>query len=491
MAPSRLFGSAGVLTSVAFARAGVGLALAVLSIKALGAEAFGRFAFVAALGSAFQVSYSGIYLVVVARLVNARANVGIEGLRSAGAIARAALVVTIPAVALLWAISGLALAWRPMPIDYRTAILGCAAMYSLQLVTTMVAAVIEGTGRVVTASVLSMAGVTLLTVGLVSAQVQQQPVTLGQYVGAGTLFYGLECVLIVGALVGSSARSLLLLGRARMTDALSLLREGMSIQVAKLLGFLMEPANKAILLALLGPAYVAVYDLVAKMASGLHSIFGSYCRLFLQIPQCDHAGRRHAVRQAAEHSWVLFLLVAAGVAAVVIWPVSRWVHVDTYQLAMGFAITSLTNWLMIVATPLFLSLVSFGEHRFLLRNQCILAVTSIAGSAAMVPLLGLPGAFLGALAATALNVALIERRFLHYVPDGERGAVIARGMAGRLALAVLALFAVPVLVAEVHDIGLLVVACAACLTLVVTLLLQEPAVHWMAAMLRGRVLRAR
>ena len=403
------FSSAAILTLAAVLRTGLGFALTVLAVKALGAEGFGRYSLVMAYGNALLYSYSGAYPVVITRLVQTRRLSDEVRDRTQADLVAAAALITLPGMVLLILVGaavGLGVARDGLLSEVARPI---TLIVVCQLLTVFGSAVLEGFGRMKTIAVLPLLGVGALSMWLAIAVLARRSVGLSAFLDAAVIAFSVEALVVVLLLVWQCRH--LRPGRQSFSAAGALVREGFNLQAAKVLSFAVEPAVKSILNHFVGPASIAVYDFANRAATGMQAIFGAYSRLFLQIDREASAERMASTRQAADYLWAMYLYVAGVVAVVVMAPAARWMHLDALVLGAGYSIATLSNWLMVVGTPLFLSLIGFGELRFVLRNQLILAVVTTACTALCVPLIGALGAFVGTLLAMLINLPLIERRY--------------------------------------------------------------------------------
>ena len=418
-----------LLSAAAFVRAALGLSFSLLAIRIVGAESFGYFSLVWAFSSAFLYMYTGINTVLVARIVETRAASGDKVWITAG------FYLTLMVVAIIVVVAAAAAALAPSHSGLYLVMMIVPFALSCQIVTMFCCAVLEGRGQITRATLLPIVGVLCVVVLLVASLTAGSPVTdLLSLLEVVLLAYVLEMMIVLGAAWQVYAK----LGkqRWRFTAMKKLILGGVSTQAANIVSFLLDPWSKSVLAFYLGPASVAVFDLSMKVGWGLNSVFSAYSRLFLQIPPSDQSRRIASLVQAANLTWVP--LVLSGAIAIIILPplMGFWLRVDPMLLAQGMAMAIAACIVMAAVSSAYISLISFHDHSFILRNQMILGLTNVVAAPLLVPLVGFTGAFLGILVGTTVNVGLISKRLRQHMPEFSGLTSIARLVFGRLALAI-------------------------------------------------------
>lgn len=418
-----------LLSATAFVRAALGLAFSLLTIRIVGAESFGYFSLVWAFSAAFLYMYTGINIVLVARMVETRAGSGDRVWIAAG------FFLTLMVVAFVVVVAATAAAFAPNHRGLYLVMMITPLVLACQIVTMFCCAVLEGRGHIARATLLPIVGTFGIVLLLVASLAAGWPVEgLLSLLAVVLLAYILEMMVAVGATWHVYARIGQL--RWRSTAMKKLILGGVSTQAANIVSFLLDPWSKSVLALYLGPASVAVFDLSMKVGWGLNSVFSAYSRLFLQIPQSDQSRRIASLAQAAALTWVPLVLIGSIAVSVLPPVLSSWLRVDAKLLAQGMAMAVTACLLMAAVSAAYISLIAFHDHKFILRNQMILGLANVVAAPLLVPVIGFTGAFLGSLVGTVINVGLISRRLRHHMPEFSGLTSLACKFPGRSALAI-------------------------------------------------------
>lgn len=394
-------------------RAGTGLLGSLLAIRLLGVEAYGHVATWLSLFVLYLALNSSAFTMLVVRLMGYTSRE--SGADRDGAVA-AAVSFCGGSLALLAATTtalGLTAASLPifgakLPADFGIAIFLMGLLTALQIAVALQAAVIEGSGRLDLATKWQLLGPLTVVSTLLASFL------FGKALGA-VHYVALACA---GAFVDLCAlwwvRKTLDLSlfvaadsSRRLDGMLLLLRSGGVLQASALLIMFLEPANKFLLNHFVGTAAVTVYDLAMKVVWGIQHLFGAAMRVFLHIGSQDSdAVGRSFIRVIALLGVPVVAIHIAGFLFLV-WAARYWMMIDASALMVFFAIAAISNFGMILITPLYLSLIGRRDLAFIFRAHVILAVANVAVSSLLIPFYGLIGSAIGLLVATALNVAAI------------------------------------------------------------------------------------
>jgi len=210
-----------------------------------------------------------------------------------------------------------------------------------------------------------------------------------------------------------------------------LLRSGGVLQATSLMSLFLEPLNKLLLNHFIGPAAVTTYDLAMKVIWGIQSLFGAAMRVFLHFAHQDGATVGRTYTRVISLIAVPALIMHTFGAILLSWVAHQWVDINASQLMLFYAIATLSNLGMIFVTPLYTSLISRGDLRFIFKSQAILALSNTFISIIAIPFLGLAGAAIGLLAATIYNVSAIYVRHGQLLGQVEGVANMFKGIAAR------------------------------------------------------------
>ncbi len=443
-----------------------------LSIRLLGSENYGQFALVQSIAIMFLFTYTGMHLVVISRLVEARRLAPERQREVIRDLVSTGLLLTVPAMLLAVLAGWLFVNFVPAGNKLQHIVIACGCMLFAQLVTGLLVAVQEGLGRVRLAAALPATAMFLVFGVLLLSFVMQWPLSLDHFlflIAAMSLLEAILALVITSFKLGRHLR-----WRVNMRLLYDLAREGLKLQATRLIVLTIDPVNKFVLTWLLGPASVAVYDVAYKLAGGLQSVFAAYGRLFLQLSRGAEHERARSIRKAADYSWALFPLTAGMIAIVFVVPASHWLRLDPVALQTCFVLCVFAHWWMVVATPMFMSLMTFGHYRFIFNAQVLLAVFNLAGALIAVPLIGVAGIFVGYLIATIINVVMIERRYANLSPHYVPSLKIARDMSGRLTIALLLMFVPPLILPNLANSAHYWFAVASLGLFTISMILREP-----------------
>ncbi len=399
---------------VAGFRALSGLANALLAVRLVGVEGYGH---LAALLSVFVLYLSlntSLYTTLVVRLMSPSVVADPHG--RAETLAATALVTTC-AIAILVLTTGITFWIAPSSLGFNVhqgmdlAFLMMGALVAVQILAALQAAVIEASGHLDLAMKAQLFGPFVLLIMLGISYLLHLTLTVQHYmtmlcaaasVDLGLLWFVRRIRLQLVVLQAGASTNL-----ARLKE---LLHSGSALQATSLMNLFLEPLNKLLLNGLIGPVAVTTYDLAMKVIWGIQGLFGAAMRVFLHLAHQDSetVGRTYAK--------VIFLIAVPALimhtlgAILLSWVAHRWVDIDASQLMLFYAIATLSNLGMIFITPLYASLISRGDLRFIFKSQAILALSNTFISMVTIPFLGLVGAAIGLLTATIYNVSAIYFR---------------------------------------------------------------------------------
>jgi len=211
-----------------------------------------------------------------------------------------------------------------------------------------------------------------------------------------------------------------------------LLGSGSLLQATLLMNMFLEPFNKMLLNSLLGGGAVTVYDLSMKMIWGILSLFSAATRVFLHLSTQDRGLVESSYLNAVRLFCVPALLLHVVACLFLVVLGYYWLALDTRQLALFFGVATLSNMGMIAVTPLYNSLIGAEEMRFIFKTQVTLAVTNVIASLCLIPLLGVIGAAVGLLLATAYNAAAILRKSRAVTGNSSLAGHLLRSLQPRL-----------------------------------------------------------
>ena len=400
-------------------RALSGMANALLAVRLLGVESYGH---LAALLSVFVLYLSlntSLYTVLVARLMSPAIA---EDPRARSEILASTALVTACALSLLILMTGMAF-WIAPPFlglvkhqGMGLAFLMMAALVAVQILAALQAAIIEASGRLDLAMKAQLFGSFALLIMLCLGYLLHLSLTAPAYVAMlcasacvdlGLLWVVRRMMLRLLVLHAGASPSM-----ARLKE---LLRSGGVLQATSLMNLFLEPLNKLLLNHFVGPVAVTTYDLAMKVIWGIQGLFGAAMRVFLHLAHQDGAAVGRTYTRVISLIAVPALIMHTVGAILLSWVAHRWVNIEASQLMIFYAIATLSNLGMIFATPLYTSLISRGDLRFIFQSQAILALTNTFISIAAIPFLGLVGAAIGLLIATIYNVSAIYFRHGHQV----------------------------------------------------------------------------
>lgn len=416
-----LFRNASWSGFAAAVRTATGLVSTVLAVRLLGGVLYGQLATMIALFALYLSLNSSIYTILATQLTSIKnttnqTNSHQDLISSGGIFSVISVIFLVFLSIILYYILPLLFpqigADSNLRVDLHRSIVAIAVLTSLQIFTVFYSAVIEGKGRLDQAMKSQLYGPLMITAILLTITLLQKPIAASLY----------ATILCCGALTDLlrlelSRRHLkipfpsLRLSRVQISQIGHLLKSGTTLQLATFMTLFLEPLNKLLLNHFIGAIAVTSYDLAMKLIWGIQYLFGSAMRIFLHISNEDS----HAVGKIFLKSLTLVLipvLSAHTVAALLLaYIIHQWVKIaDPLQLMAFFGIATLSNLGMTYITPLYVSLISRKDFRFILKCQFFLAVINTLLSTILIPYIGLIGSSLGLLCATLYNVTAIYQR---------------------------------------------------------------------------------
>jgi O-antigen/teichoic acid export membrane protein len=463
-------------------RAATGLLSAVLAVRLLGGVLYGQVATLLALFVLYLSLNSSVSTILATQLTSIKVgsnqrNAQVDLVSAAGILAVSSILLLGLLVLLLYQTLPLLfsqmLTDSNLSIELHRAVLAMSVLTALQIFTAFYSAVIEGNGRLDLAMKWQLFGSVLITCTLLLLTLLHKPMTALGYVTV------LCCGALIDLLMLELARRRLLiappslrLSRERILQIWHLLRSGTTLQLATFMTLFLEPMNKLLLNHFVGALAVTAYDLAMRIIWGIQSLFGAAMRVFLHFSN----ETEQVVGQAFLRAFTLVLvpvLAAHTVAVILLASIAhQWVKIaDPLQLMAFFGIATLSNLGMIYITPLYISLISRTDFRFILKSQAIVAASNTLLSAVLIPYIGLLGSSLGLLCATIYNVIAIYQRHGQIV--GKIDVPHALFRAYRLRYAMTALLFLSALLIGGQP-GMNYFAAGAILFFIGTIMTQEP-----------------
>ncbi len=476
-------------------RALSGMVNALLAVRLVGVESYGH---MAALLSVFVLYLSlntSLYTTLVVKLMSPSV-VRDPGGR-AETLASMALV-SAYAIALLFLTTGLIFWIAPSFLGFNVhqgmgiAFLMMGALIAVQILAAFQAAVIEASSRLDLAMSAQLFGPFVLLIMLGISYLLHLSLTAQGYVTMLCATASVDlCLLwfvrrirlrIVVLQAGASV------SMARLKE---LLHSGSVLQATSLMNLFLEPLNKLLLNHFIGPVAVTTYDLAMKVIWGIQGLFGAAMRVFLHLADQDGETVGRTYTRVISLIVVPALIMHTVGAILLSWVAHRWVDIEASQLMLFYAIATLSNLGMIFITPLYTSLISRGDLKFVFKSQAILALSNTFISIVAIPFLGLIGAAMGLLTATIYNVSAIYFRHGRQVGRIAGMASTFKSVAARF-IVTGTLFAVTLYLGARGELGtlwslvLLIGLCALGITESLTRRLLGDALPIMAPTIKGR-----
>lgn len=404
-------------------RALSGLANALLAVRLVGVEGYGH---LAALLSVFVLYLSlntSLYTVLVTRLMSPAIS---EDSRARSEILASTALVTASSIALLILTTGMTFWLEPSFLNLvehpgmELAFLTMGALVAVQTLAALQAAIIEASGRLDLAMKAQLFGPFVLLIMLCISFLLHLSLTVQDYVAMLCASACIDLVLLWMVRRMKLRLTVLQAGTSpSMARLKELLHSGSVLQATSLMNLFLEPLNKLLLNNFIGPVAVTTYDLAMKVIWGIQGLFGAAMRVFLHLAHQDGETVGRTYTRVISLIVVPALIMHTVGAILLSWVAHRWVDIEASQLMLFYAIATLSNLGMIFITPLYTSLISRGDLRFIFKSQAILALSNTFISIAAIPFLGLIGAAIGLLTATIYNVSAIYIRHGHLLGQLE------------------------------------------------------------------------
>jgi O-antigen/teichoic acid export membrane protein len=416
-------------------RALSGLVNALLAVRLVGVESYGHLATLLSVFVLYLSLNTSLYTVLVTRLMSSGFA---EDPRARSEILASTALLTASSIVLLILMTGAVFWIAPSFLGLAThqgmdlALLMMGALVVAQILAALQAAIIEASGRLDLAMKAQLFGPLVLLIMLCVSYLLHRSLSVQDYVA---MLCTAACVDLGLLWVVRRMRLRLVILQAGLSVNMSklneLLRSGGVLQATSLMSLFLEPLNKLLLNHFIGPAAVTTYDLAMKVIWGIQSLFGAAMRVFLHFAHQDGATVGRTYTRVISLIAVPALIMHTFGAILLSWVAHQWVDINASQLILFYAIATLSNLGMIFVTPLYTSLISRGDLRFIFQSQAILALSNTFISIVAIPFLGLVGAAIGLLAATIYNVSAIYVRHGQLLGQVEGVANTFKGVATR------------------------------------------------------------
>lgn len=395
-------------------RAISGLANVLLAVRLVGVESYGHLAALLSVFVLYLSLNSSLYTVLVTRLMSS----AIEGdPRTRAEILVSTALVTACSIALLILITCTTFLIAPSFLGFNAnqgmnlVFLMMGALIGVQILNAFQAAIVEAAGRLDLAMKAQLFGPLVLLIMLGTSYLLHLSLTAQDYVMMlfATAIVD-HCLLWIVRRIHLRLLVFQVGASANMAKLKELLCSASVLQATFLLNIFLEPLNKLLLNSFVGPVAVTTYDLAMKVIWGIQHLFGAAMRVFLHLAHQDSETINRTYAQVIFLIAVPALVMHAVGAILLSWVAHRWVDIDASQLMFFYAIATLSNLGMILITPLYTSLISRGDLKFIFKSQAILALSNTFISLVAIPFLGLVGAAIGLMTATIYNVIAIYFR---------------------------------------------------------------------------------
>ena len=406
-------------------RAGYGLLNVVLIVRLLGPETYGKVAAPLSMFVFYCSLSTSLFTILVVRLMSlAGVDDSRKTLLSSGLAWVACSLAALGIVALgVWGAG----------LDTASLLVLMCVLSSIQIVGAFQLALIESAGRLDVATRSQLLGPFFVLSILLAA-------FFGQILLSALSYVAVLCIGAAVDLVSAwlSRRRFLrfgLEGICRLTvwqSLVTLLKSGGLLQASSLMNMFLEPFNKMLLSSFLGGTAVTVYDLGMKLIWGIQSLFSSGMRVFLHIVNQNRRQLESSYLRAIQLVFVPAVLLHVLGCLLLVALAYYWLPIDSRELITFFGVATLSNLGMIVVAPLYNGLIGQEDMRFIFKTQATLAVTNVAASLLLIPLLGVLGAALGLLLATLYNASAIFKKGRHLTGNVRLTESVFRCLGARL-----------------------------------------------------------
>jgi O-antigen/teichoic acid export membrane protein len=392
-------------------RAFGGLLNALLAVRLVGVEGYGHLTAILSVFVLYLAINTSFYTTMVAGLMSPSSR--IENPDQAQTLASASLITAL-SIGTLICVTALIVWYAPVFLrasGMTTAFALMCVLVTCQILVAFQSAIIEATGRLDLAMKAQLFGPTIILAFMGTAFLFDESMSvvsylatlcIGAFVDLSILWFVRRCRIRLDAIKTRQ--------RIQWPIVRKLLRAGGLLQATSLMGLFLEPMNKVLLSHFVGPVAVTSYDLAMKIIWGIQGLFVAAMRGFLHLAHYEDIAFGFTYLQTISLIAVPAILMHGVGAILLAWVAQRWVDLGATEIVVFFAISSLSNLAMITVLPLYTSLISRGDLGFILKTQVILAVVNVAVAAVAIPVMGLLGATLGLLSATAYNVMAIYLR---------------------------------------------------------------------------------
>lgn len=406
-------------------RAGYGLLNVVLIVRLLGPETYGKVAAPLSMFIFYCSLSTSLFTILVVRLMSSSGDARAHNtLLSSGVAWVVCSLVVLGIVALgVW----------EARLDTASLLVLMCVLSSVQIIGAFQLALIESAGRFDVAMRSQLLGPFIVLLILLAAFLWKIPLSAFSYVAV--LCIGAVADLVLAWLARRTFLRLDIEGICRKhvwNSLLTLLKSGTLLQATSLMNMFLEPFNKTLLSSFLGGTAVTVYDLGMKLIWGIQSLFSSAMRVFLHIASQNKHQLESSYLRANQLVAVPAVLLHVLGCLLLVTLANFWLPLDSRELIAFFAVATLSNLGMIVVAPLYNSLIGNEDMRFIFKTQATLAMTNVAASLLLIPVLGVFGAAFGLLLATLYNATAIMKKGQHLTGNVHLTKSVFRSLGARM-----------------------------------------------------------
>lgn len=314
-------------------------------------------------------------------------------------------------------------------IEVRPILLALGILTSIQIIVALFSAIIESSSRLDLAMKSQLLGPVIVSCILFSFYLFQIPLSATEYgilLCISASFDLCSLIIIKYMLVLSPIK--LSYSQKCIYQIKSLIKSGIKLQAASLMGLFLDPLNKFLLSYFFGAHTVTAYDLAMKFIWGIQTLFSAAMRIFLHLSKESGLVVIKVFSQVL--NYVLVPALAAHIIAAIFlaWMSKEWLEIsNAAQLMIFFGVSTISNLCMIYITPLYISLIGRNDMKFILESQLRVAIANLFFSILLIPNFGLIGASVGLCIATIFNIFSINKRHKEIIGLSFELKIIFRG----------------------------------------------------------------
>lgn len=389
-----------------------------LLVSIMGAASFGVVTIITTVTGILILVNTGLYATLIRRLIHARQ----ESRSDVSVLIVAGRLFTLISIVVMLAIyvSGKGILAESLYIgdeisvsyeEFSAALDLAVLVVIVRAVIGYISALLEGFGRFALAAKLQMCSPSMLLLTISAFALFGIDLSINAYfpILLGSVIAELVLSMLFLAHTGLYGADMGYLSMKPLRMLPSLLRDSLYLQTASILSMFVDPLNKLVVHAYVGPVGVASYEVAMRIIVAVRGIFSSAFRSFMQLsPDPTNAGVQYGrlMGYVFNPALILHLLMLMAMGAALTLGVPG-IPLDSLYLSMIVLPTSMA---IVSVSPLYSLLLGLGDYRYIVLLHFRLALFNAIGAIIFIPVFGVLGSAFALALATFYNAYSVHSR---------------------------------------------------------------------------------